>query len=279
MCAPYSQTIRPPQQKPVIPSRLTSALPVPLAQATVASRSDMTCASGTLETTLRISWKAAELRDVALAGVHLGGDGEVAELGEPAADVLDVLVDAEDLLDDEDHGQVRAAGRHGAVGGDLAVGDGDLHLAGLEAVGVGRDRLGGDGLGGHREAGGQRGHHELASRTSSSAGPGSSDRRAWQSFLRVLGVRGDTCRSGPARGSGSPRMRRAGRSRLRRRPVLPGDMITASSPAFEGPAAPALADVAVGRARWNARGHAEVRTDVDPRRRALTPRPRFRRRP
>ena len=43
-----------------------------------------------------------DLRDVPLPGVQLGGDGQVAELGEPAADVLDVLVDAEDLLHDED---------------------------------------------------------------------------------------------------------------------------------------------------------------------------------
>ena len=51
-----------------------------------------------------ISWKFVDLRDVALPGVQLGGDGQVAELGEAAADVLDVLVDAEDLLHDEDDG-------------------------------------------------------------------------------------------------------------------------------------------------------------------------------
>ena len=54
LCAEYSQTIRPPQQKPVMPSLATSPLPVPLAQATVASRSDITWASGTLETTLEM---------------------------------------------------------------------------------------------------------------------------------------------------------------------------------------------------------------------------------
>src|SRR6478609_7105215 len=58
LCAEYSQTIRPPQQKPVIPSRATSALPVDFAQATVASRSDITWASGTFETTLKISWNS-----------------------------------------------------------------------------------------------------------------------------------------------------------------------------------------------------------------------------
>ena len=84
---------------------------------------------------------SVELRDVALPGVHLGRDGEVAELGEPAADVLDVLVDAEDLLDDQDDRERPALGRHRPVGGDLAVRDRDLDLAGLEPLGVGRDRL------------------------------------------------------------------------------------------------------------------------------------------
>ncbi len=37
-------------------------------------------------------WRAIQLRR----------DGQVAELGEAAADVLDVFVDAEDLLHDED---------------------------------------------------------------------------------------------------------------------------------------------------------------------------------
>ena len=43
--AAYSQTIRPPQQKPVIPS-LEVLPPIPFAQATAASRSFRTCASG-----------------------------------------------------------------------------------------------------------------------------------------------------------------------------------------------------------------------------------------
>ena len=44
-----------------------------------------------------------ELRDVPLARIKLRGDGKVPQLGQPAADVLDVLVNAEDLLHDEDH--------------------------------------------------------------------------------------------------------------------------------------------------------------------------------
>ena len=80
----------------------------------------MTWASGTLRDDLEDLLEVLELRDVPLPGVHLGGDGEVAELGEPPADVLDVLVDAEDLLDDQD-GRERAPpwraspGRRGSV--------------------------------------------------------------------------------------------------------------------------------------------------------------------
>ena len=56
-------------------------------------------------------------------------------------------------------------GRHRAVGRHLAVGHGDLHLAGVESLGVGRDRgLGRDRLHRQGEAGGQRGDDELASR-------------------------------------------------------------------------------------------------------------------
>ena len=55
--AAYNHTMRPPQQKPVMAS--LSVLPPPdfFAQATVASRSSITCLSGTFETTLlMISW-------------------------------------------------------------------------------------------------------------------------------------------------------------------------------------------------------------------------------
>ena len=61
-------------------------------------------------------------------------------MGEAAADILDVLMDAEDLLDDEDDGKRPAGGRHGAIGRDRAVLDRDLDLAGLQARGIGRDR-------------------------------------------------------------------------------------------------------------------------------------------
>lgn len=58
-CAAYSHVMRPPQQKPVIAARDTSAAPDALANARVASRSLITCASGTFDTTLlRISLKS-----------------------------------------------------------------------------------------------------------------------------------------------------------------------------------------------------------------------------
>ena len=51
---PDGQVMRPPQQKPVTPTAPVAA-PCPFAQATLASRSFMTCSSGTLETTSAIS--------------------------------------------------------------------------------------------------------------------------------------------------------------------------------------------------------------------------------
>jgi hypothetical protein len=54
LCSANSQVMRPPQQKPVTPRREVS-WPWPRAQATVASRSPMTWASGTLDTSSDIS--------------------------------------------------------------------------------------------------------------------------------------------------------------------------------------------------------------------------------
>ena len=125
----------------------------------------ITCASGTFMTILRISWiEVLQLRDVPLSGIHLGGDGEVAELGEPPADVLDVLVDAEDLLDDQDGRERPPFGGHRPVGGDGSVGHRDLDLAGGQPLGVGRDRVGRDRLHRQGEPAGQRGDDEIPPR-------------------------------------------------------------------------------------------------------------------
>ena len=102
--------------------------------------------------------------DVALAGVEGRGHGEIARLGEAAADVLDVLVDAEDLLHDQ-HGRVRAGAlRPGIVGRHVAVAHGDLGLAHLQALCVGADRGGTHRHDGAGEARGQRGDGEQAAR-------------------------------------------------------------------------------------------------------------------
>lgn len=102
------------------------------------------------------------LREVADTGVDLGCDREVAELGEAAANVLNVVIDAEDLLVDQDDREVGALGGAGIVGGKLAVLHRDLRRAGVEAGGVGVDHLGVDHGGGEREAGHQGGHHKAS---------------------------------------------------------------------------------------------------------------------
>ena len=94
----------------------------------------MTCASGTLDDDLADDLvDVGHSGDVALARVELRRDRHVADLGEPPADVLDVLVHAEDLLHDEDERERPALRRHGAVGGDLAVLDRDLDLTRRQA--------------------------------------------------------------------------------------------------------------------------------------------------
>jgi uncharacterized membrane protein len=84
---------------------------------------------------------------VALAREQFRRDREVAELGEAADDVLDVLVHAEDLLHHEHHRKPPARRRHGAVGRDFPVRHRDLHLAGGEALAARRDH----GVGAHRQ--------------------------------------------------------------------------------------------------------------------------------
>ena len=137
LCASYIHTMRPPQQKPVMPSLAVSALPSPLAKATVESRSPMTCSSGTLDDDL-----ADQLGNlgvglgIALAEVEFRRDGVVAGLGEAAAHVGDVGVHAEDLLHHQDGAEALAARRHGAIGVHvLAVLGLDLDRAGGEPVG------------------------------------------------------------------------------------------------------------------------------------------------
>ena len=101
--------------------------------------------------------KVLHLRDIPLPGIELRRHRQKPELREAAADVLDVLVNAEDLLDNEHRREGAAGGGGGPVGGNRTVGGGDLHFAGLEPLGTRRDRRGRDRLDGEGEAGGERG--------------------------------------------------------------------------------------------------------------------------
>ena len=107
--------------------------------------------------------RIGHLGDVALAGEELGRDRQVPELGEAPAHVADVLVDAEDLLDDEDDGEAASGRGHRAVAGQVGVRSGDRHLTGDEPGRVGRDeRVGRDWQYRGGEADGQRRGDELA---------------------------------------------------------------------------------------------------------------------
>jgi len=107
----------------------------------------------------------AHLRGIALPRIQLGRDREVPGFGEAAAEILDVLVDAENLLYDE-HGWERSSlVRHRTIGGDLAVLGRHLDLARRQPVCIGGDdRLRRDRLHRQRKAGRQRGHHKAAPR-------------------------------------------------------------------------------------------------------------------
>jgi hypothetical protein len=87
-----------------------------------------------------------QLCDVALAVVEIDGDREIAELGEPAAHVLDVLVHAEDLLHHQHERQLAALLGHGAVGRNRPGHGLDADFAGGKSRRVGRDRSRGDRL-------------------------------------------------------------------------------------------------------------------------------------
>ncbi len=104
----------------------------------------------------------ADLGRVALAVVQVGRDRAVAEPRQPPADVLDVLVQAEDLLHDQDQRQVLPALRHGAVDRQETVVGGDAVHAGIEAVGRRQDGIGTDRLHRCSETGGGERAQELA---------------------------------------------------------------------------------------------------------------------
>ena len=87
--------------------------------------------------------------EAAVARVHLGGGGVVAQLGEAAAHVSSVLVHAEDLWHHQQHRVLARRGGYRAVGRNLAVSQGNAEFAGHQAQAVGAEGLRQHRAGGH----------------------------------------------------------------------------------------------------------------------------------
>ena len=88
----------------MIPSLAVSPLPLFFAQATVESRSFITCSSGTFDTTFEMMSGISLIFETSPSRrVQFRSDGEIAELRKPAADVLDMFVDAKNLLHDKNY--------------------------------------------------------------------------------------------------------------------------------------------------------------------------------
>ena len=156
--------MRPPQQKPVIArrSRVAALLRRP-GDGGVEVAHHLRVRRLADDLGVQISAMLVILARIALAGEQFGGDGAVADLGQPPADVLDVFMHAEDLGDDQHHRRLVLARRRRAVGDHLAVLHRHLDFAGEQARGVGLDnRLRHDRLHGQREAGAEAGDEEAA---------------------------------------------------------------------------------------------------------------------
>ena len=85
--------------------------------------------------------RVRHLRKIALAGVKLRRHHTIAGLCEATADILDVSVDAEDLLDHEDDRKRTAPLRHRPIARHRPVDGRDADLAGFDARVVGGDDL------------------------------------------------------------------------------------------------------------------------------------------
>jgi len=92
------------------------------------------------------------LRNVALANIEVGSDGQVTLVRQTPADILDMLVDSEDFLDNEDDRKCFAFFGHGAIAGYFAIAGRDRHLAGNETIVWSGDGTCGDGTDDTREA-------------------------------------------------------------------------------------------------------------------------------
>lgn len=107
------------------------------------------------------SLDVADPGGVALTEIKVWRDGVIAGVGQPANDVLNPRMDAENLLHHEDDRPRSAVGRSGAVGGDSAAVHRDVDPGGVEAGIVGGHGRGGHRAGGQREAGAGGGAHGL----------------------------------------------------------------------------------------------------------------------
>jgi len=149
--AQYSQVIRPPQQKPVIPSLLILPPFFGPRHAGVEVAHHLRV-RGLRDDVLDEVGNICLLADVALTHEQIGGQRQVALLGEAARHVGDVFVHAEDFRDHEDDRQVGLAGRPGAIDGNALA----VHLqgdrAGREARFIGLDHR----LSRHRQRGGRK---------------------------------------------------------------------------------------------------------------------------
>jgi hypothetical protein len=104
-----------------------------------------------------------QLGQVTDAGVGLHYQGEIAGLGQPSGDVLDVFMCTPDFGDDQYRGEFARTLRGRKVNGDGgAIAGRDLGVADLQAIGGGHDhRLGADGPDGKGDASGRSGHEKL----------------------------------------------------------------------------------------------------------------------
>ena len=105
--AAYSHTMRPPQQKPVTAARSARPLPDCSAQPSVASKSLHDLGVRHLADDGQNLPDIGQLRDIPLAGVQFGRDGQITQLGQPPAHILDVFVHAKDFLHDKHDRQSR----------------------------------------------------------------------------------------------------------------------------------------------------------------------------
>ena len=105
----------------------------------------------------------ADFGEVTHPEIIIGGDGECAEMAQPARDVLDEFVKTKNLHQNENDRRVLHAGGPREVNRHIAV---DLGVPGIKAVAVGMDGIGAHRSGGERIARGRRGRtrHKSASR-------------------------------------------------------------------------------------------------------------------